>query len=199
MRLQKLISAILHPVVMPTVGILLYFMLLDIRLSKHQKLILLGIVFTATYIIPIFLLFILKKIGFIKSYKVSTIEERKIPILFMIALFFFIGKTLNQTHITRDISYLFYGTSLALFLVYLIFITKTKTSLHLLSMGGALGFFLLFQQIHNANILPLLVVLIILSGLVASSRLYLKAHTPKEIYLGFFIGVICQFLAFYIF
>lgn len=199
MRSHKLISTFLHPVVMPTVGVLLYFIFSDFRFSKQQKLTLLGIIFTATYVIPIILLIVLKAIGSIKNYKVETIEERKIPLIFMIVLFFFIGKTLNQTHVTREISFLFYGTSIGLCLAYLIFITKIKTSLHLLSMGSAVGFFLLFQQIHTANILPLIIILIILSGTLASSRLYLKAHTPKEVYLGFFTGVVCQFLAFFIF
>jgi len=199
MRWHKFISAVLHPVVIPTIGILLYLILSDIRLSRQQQLTLLGVVFTATYIIPILLLVLFKSIGSIKSYKLTTINERKVPLLFMIVLFFFIGKILNRPHITREISYLFYGTSLSLSLVYLIFITNTKTSLHLLSMGSALGFFLIFQQIHTVNILPLIIVIVILCGFLATSRLYLKAHTPKEVYLGFFIGVICQFIAFVIF
>ena len=199
MRGQKTISAILHPVVIPTIGILLYLMLSDIRLSRQQQLTLLGLIFVATYVIPIFLLVILKSIGSIANYKLVTIAERKIPLLFMIVLFFFMGKTLNQTHITREISYLFYGTSLSLSLVYLLFITKIKTSLHLLSLGSSLGFFLIFQLIHVTNVLPLIIILVILSGMLATSRLYLKAHTPKEVYLGFFLGIICQFIAFTIF
>lgn len=199
MRIHKFTSAVLHPIVMPTIGILLYFILSNIRLSRQQQLMILGITFVATYVMPILLLLLLKSTNLISSYKVTTINERKLPMLFMIVLFFFIGKTLNHTHITREISYLFYGTSLGLFFVYMIFITKVKTSLHLLSMGSALGFFLLFQQTHTANVLPLIIILIILSGILASSRLYLKLHTPKEVYLGFFLGVFCQFLAFYLF
>jgi len=199
MRWHKLISAILHPVVMPTIGVLLYFIFSDFRFSRQQKLTLLAIIFIATYAIPILLLIILKAIGSIKSFNADTIEERKVPLLFMIILFFFIGKTLNETHVTREISFLFYGTSIALCLTYFIFITKIKTSLHLLSMGSALGFFLLFQQLHTANILPLIIILIIFSGILASARLNLKAHTPKEVYLGFFIGILCQFVAFKVF
>lgn len=199
MRWHKLTSNILHPIVMPTIGILLYFIFSDIRLSQQQRLTLLGIVFVATYVIPILLLIFLKRIGSIKNYNVSTIEERKIPMVFMIVLFFFLGRILNETHITREISTLFFGTSVALSIAYLIFITKIKTSLHLVSMGSCVGFFLIFQLNHIANILMLIVVLIILSGLLASSRLYLKAHTPKEVYLGFFIGIITQFIAFNIF
>lgn len=199
MRWQKITSAVLHPVVMPTVGVLLYFILTDLRLSKHQKLALLAIVFIATYIIPVLLLIVLKAIGGIKTYNASSIEERKVPVLFMLVLFYFVGKTLNETHITREISYLFYGTSFGLSLTYMLFITKLKTSLHLLSIGSALGFFLVLQLMHSIQILPLIVTFFILAGILASARLYLKAHTASEVYLGFFIGIICQFIAFTLF
>ena len=195
MRWHKSISIILHPVVMPTIGILLYFMFTDLRLAKEQKLALLAIVFVATYAIPILLLIILKALGSIKNYHVTTITERKIPVIFMIVLFYFIGKTLNHTHITREISYLFYGTSLSLSLAYVLFAAQIKTSLHLLSIGSAIGFFLVLQLIQNLSILPLIMVFILLSGLLASARLYLKAHSPTEVYLGFFLGIICQFIA----
>ena len=199
MRWQKIVSTVLHPINMPTVGILLYFILMDVRMSKRQRLTLLAIVFTATYIIPILLLITLKTIGLIKSYNASSITERKFPVIFMIVLFFFIGKILNQTHITREISYLFFGTSLALSLVYILFITKLKTSLHLLSIGSALGFFLVLQTIHNISITPLIAVFFLLAGVLASARLHLKAHTPTEVYLGFFMGIVFQFIVYTIF
>ena len=196
MRWHKFISAILHPVVMPTLGVLLFFIISDTRISRKQQLALLGMVFISTYIIPILLLIFLRSIGLIKSYQVKTISERKIPVIFMTALFFFVGKSLMNIPVTREFSYLFYGTSLSLVLVYIIFSFKTKTSLHLLSLGSALGYFIIFQQIHNTSITPVILIIIILSGLLASSRLHLKAHTPKEVYLGFFIGLLSQFLVF---
>jgi membrane-associated phospholipid phosphatase len=35
--------------------------------------------------------------------------------------------------------------------------------------------------------------IILLAGLLASARLHLKAHTPKDIYVGFFIGTVTPF------
>lgn len=194
MRWYKFISTILHPIVMPTIGILLFLILTPIRLNKQQKYILVTVIFIATYIIPLLLLLFLKAIGYIKNFKVETIKERKGPVFFITSLFFILGKTFFNTAVTRDISYLFYGTTLAMVIVYFIFFLKIKTSLHLLAMGSTIGFFLVFQQVYNISILPIIAVLIILSGLLASSRLYLKAHLPKEVYLGFFVGIISQFI-----
>jgi len=39
--------------------------------------------------------------------------------------------------------------------------------------------------------------LFLLSGLIASARLHLKAHTEKEVYIGFFIGFISPIVLFY--
>lgn len=198
MHWSKFISTILHPIVIPTISIILYFILMPIHLNQYQQYTLLGIVFVATYIIPILLLIFLKTIGYIKTYQLYKIKERKIPIFFMIILLFLLGKFFLEIAIIRDISYLFFAIVLGLGSVYILFITNTKTSLHLLSMGTITGYFLLFQQIHNIYVLPLIILFIILSGLLASARLELKAHTTKELYLGFFIGIISPFFAYYI-
>ncbi|MCF2873772.1 MULTISPECIES: hypothetical protein [unclassified Tenacibaculum] len=197
-RWYKFISTILHPIVMPTIGIILYFILTPINLSTRQQYTILGIVFIATYIIPLLLLVFLKRINYIKSFQVHGIKERRIPIFFMMTLLFMVGKFFAEISIIRDLSYLFFGVVLGLIVIYLLFISKIKTSLHLLSMGAATGYFLLFQQIHNINILPLIIIFILLSGILAASRLHLKAHTSREVYIGFFIGLISPFLAFYI-
>ena len=91
----KFISGILHPVVIPTIGLLVYFILIDLRLTRKQHLVLLAVIFIATYVIPILLLIVLKSIGSVKSFKANSIQERKIPVLFMIDLFFFLGNSFN--------------------------------------------------------------------------------------------------------
>ena len=198
MRWHKFISSLLHPVLMPTIGVMLYLILTDLRMVFIQKLSLLAIVIVSTYIIPVLLLLVLKSLQLIDTYHVKTIKERKFPVIFMITLFFFVGKSIFEVTQIKDVSYLFFGTSLGLIIVYLTFSLKIKTSLHLLSMGSAVGFFLVFQETQQIIILPVIIVFIILSGILASSRLVLKAHTTKEVYLGFTIGILCQLATYYI-
>ena len=197
-KLHKFISAILHPVVIPTIGIFLYFIVTPVRLNSDQKLTILAIVFMTTYIVPLLLLVFLKAVGYINSYEVFSIKERKVPLFFMITILFFLAKLFRKLDAVQDLSYLFYGTVLGLTITYLLFFSKLKSSLHLLSMGSAIGFFVIFQQIHHTNILPVVIVLILLSGILGCSRLSLKAHTPKEVYTGFFIGFFSQFMVYYL-
>ena len=86
MKLHKFISTILHPTVLPTLGTFLYFMFVTQYLEKRIQLIVIGLIFTLTYILPILLLFFLKNFGFIKDFQVATIKERRVPVIFMILI-----------------------------------------------------------------------------------------------------------------
>ena len=196
MKLHKVISTILHPNILPTAGTFLYFIFITRPYEKNLQLIILSLVFTLTYIVPILLLFFLKNFGFIKDFQVSTIKERRIPVIFMILILYFLGNTIIQIPMIRNLGILFYGTSLSLISIYILFSVKLKSSLHLVSMGNMFGFFLIMTNIYNLSILYIILLLIFLSGILASSRLYLKAHTPLELLIGFFLGFVCQFILF---
>jgi len=198
MRFHKFISTILHPIVLPTLGVFLYFMFVSQTLERTLQLTVLSLVFVVTYVIPVLLLIVLKSIGLINNFQVSSIKERRFPVLFMIAIFYFLGNTIIQYPTVRDLGFLFYGTSISLICIYFLFSFKLKSSLHLVSMGNAISFFLILANINNLSLMPLVIILLLLSGLLASSRLYLNAHTPKELVLGFFIGISSQFLLFFI-
>jgi len=196
MRFHKFISTVLHPIVVPTIGVILYFILIPHSLVREQQLVMLGLVFGFTYVLPVIILLILKGLNLIDNFQLHSIKERKIPLFLMIVVFYFLGKSLFDISLIRDLAILFYGTSLSLFVLYFLFMAKFKTSIHLLSMGSALGFFLILSSKYSIGLTPIIMIIILLSGLLASSRLHLKAHTPKEVYAGFFLGMISQFLVF---
>lgn len=198
MRFYKLISLILHPAVLPTIGVLLYFIFIPKMLDQKQEFYILGLVFVVTYIIPIIVLFLLKSLGFIKNFYLISLRERKIPVLLMIFLFFLLGKIFTISSITYDLGVLFYASSLGLLFVNIIFIWKIKISLHLIGMGNMLGFLFILNYQYGIKALPAIMIIILLSGILASARIQLKAHIPKEVYLGFFLGIISQFVMFYI-
>jgi len=196
MKFHKFISTILHPIVLPTLGVFLYFVFVSQSFEKRLQLIVLGLVFVLTYVVPVLLLLFLKNFGFIKDFQVSTIKERRFPVIFMIFLLYFLGNTIIQIPTIRNLGILFYGTSLSLTCIYLLFSVKLKSSLHLVSMGNMIGFFLIMTNINSLSMLPIIILLVLLSGILASSRLYLKAHTPVELLIGFSLGIVCQFILF---
>ena len=196
MKFHKFISTILHPIVLPTLGVFIYFLFVSQSFEKRLQLIVLGLVFTLTYLVPLLMLLLLKKFRFIKDFQVSTIKERRFPIIFMMLLLYFLGNSIIQIPTIRNLGILFFGTSLSLTCIYVLFSLKLKSSLHLVSMGNMIGFFLIMTNINSLSMLPIIILLILLSGILASSRLYLKAHTPIELLIGFSLGIVCQFILF---
>jgi len=182
--------------VIPTIGVLLFLALTPDFIRKERQYLLLGIVFFSTYIVPVVSLVILKALGVIKSFQVESIKERKIPLFLMLCVFYILGWLLIRIPDFRDLGVLFYGTNLSLIVIYVLFFFNIKTSLHIVSMSSTLGFFLIYGTLNSISILPIAAIIIVLTGLLASSRLHLKAHTHLEVYLGFFLGISAQYVGY---
>ena len=195
MRFYKFISTTLHPIVLPTIVVMLYFLLSPGNFSSYKKLTILSLIFTVTYLIPLLILILFKKLRIIKNYQTDSIKERKLPIAFMIVLFYLLGNTIDNIGSLRV---LFYGTSLGLILIYLLFFFKIKASIHLLSLGISVGFFMIMSSIYSQPYIVLTIIFFLISGVLASARLHLKAHTSREVYIGFFIGLIAPLLVSFI-
>ncbi len=197
-RFYRFISLILHPAVLPTIGVLLYFLFIPKMLTRQQELYILGLVFLVTYIIPIIVLILSKALKLIKDMYVMSVRERKIPVLLMIVLFYLLGRVFTINSITYDLGVLFYASSLGLIIVNILFIWKFKTSLHLLGIGNTLGFLLVLNHQYGIKALPAIMIIILLAGVLGSARIYLKAHHPIEVYVGFLLGLVSQFFMFYL-
>ena len=123
---------------------------------------------------------------------VSELSQRKLPLIFQaILLLVLINKGTTEDRISELYFYFLSGfISTVLALIFLFF--KTKVSLHMLGIGSLL-FFVIGISIHDqTNFLGSIVVLTFLSGIIASSRLEMKAHDFKELTIGFLIGTVPQ-------
>jgi membrane-associated phospholipid phosphatase len=196
-RVYKIISVILHPIVVPTIGVILYFILIPNNYASQTKLTLLSLIFVSTYLIPLLILIVFKKLKLIKTFNADSIQERKLPVAMMIVLFYLLANTITNTTGMNDIGLLFYATSAALTITYICFAFQLKTSLHLLSLGISTSFFIILGFIYSHSFSTVVVVNILLAGVIANARLYLKAHTPSEVYLGFLFGFIAPLGVYY--
>lgn len=192
----KFISYLLHPLLFSFLGTFLYLYLSPEHMVKQQEYIILLIVFVSTYIIPILLLSLLKKVNLIKDYHLRSIEERKFPILFFIILSFLIGRTLLNIRIVDLLAFSFFGIAFGLSLTYMFFALKIKSSLHMLGIGGIIGFVMIMSFEYQLNFNALLASLFLIAGLIGVARLSLNAHSPREVYVGFLVGVLSQWMSY---
>lgn len=189
MNLNKIVSYTLHPILFPIIGTLLYFILLPKHTSKQLEITIIGLVFTSTYIVPLLFLLTLKKSEVIKSYHLEEIQERKFPLMFFISIAFLLSTLIKKSQSTVELSLFFYGMTLAMSIAYLLLFLKFKASLHMVGIGGLIGFFIFFSYEFEVNLLILISILFIFAGIIAANRLKLKAHQLKEVYWGALIGV----------
>lgn len=186
----KSASYLLHPIFMPLIGTILYFLITP-RFSPDSiakaKIMAISIL---TIFIPIVFFFLLKNLKVIDSIHLKKVQERKIPLLFFCIILLtvnnFILQSYNQTELYFFFTCILYSNILALLLAYF----KIKASLHLIGISGVVGFILLLSFIYQTNLLYLIAISIFSMGWIAASRLEAKAHNAKEIAWGLFIGLI---------
>jgi hypothetical protein len=199
MFIYKVISYVLHPLLFAFMGSFIYLYLTPKHVAKQQEYIILFVVFVSTYIIPIILLALLKKVKLIDDYHLRSINERKFPVLFFIMLSFLIGRALIGIHLVDLLAFSFFGVAFALSFTYLLFNLKIKTSLHTLGIGGIIGFVMVMSYEYQLNFTAFLAGLFVVAGLIGISRLALNAHRPKEVYIGFVLGIVSQWMSFQIY
>lgn len=199
MKFSKFISYFFHPINFPTIGTLLFFLFIPKFIFKPQEYLIIAVIFIGTYIFPILLLWLLKKFEMIKSYHMVTIEERKFPLLLFISISFIIGNWIYKSAIVDLLALFFFGYGLSLICVSVFLNLKIKVSLHTLGVSGLIGFLIYFSHFYKINIITILAALFVLAGLVASARLKLRAHQLSEVLLGGIIGMVGQFIVYFIY
>lgn len=199
MKLAKIISYIFHPITFPIVGAFIYFLLVPSYVYKQQEYLFLTVIFVGTYIFPILLLALMKSFKMISSYHIDSIEERKFPIILFICIAYIIANFLSKAGTVDILSLFFYGYVAGLIVAYILLYFKFKLSLHTSAIGGLVGFLFCFSYFYKQNILLLIIAIIILAGVIGSARLKMGAHNIKEVYWGIILGILTQFLAYYIY
>ena len=199
MNFNKYISFFFHPINFSIIGAVMYFLFVPKFIFKPQEHLILAVVFVGSYVFPVVLLVLLKRFGMIKSYHMDGIEERKFPTLLFISISYIIGNWLFKSNVVDLLSLIFFGYGLALAFSYILLYLKIKISLHTTAISGLLGFLICFSYFYKINLIIILAVLFVLSGIIGSSRLKLKAHNLKEVSLGYLIGISSQFIVYLIY
>ena len=195
MNLKKILpvfSYLFHPIFIPVYAALLYFFLNDSYYTDLEKYFALIQIVIITIVLPILTFFVLRATGQVTSIMVADISQRKIPLVIQCFLtILLLRKSITLEHFP-EFHFFFLGGLLSTILALILLFFKSKASLHMVAIG-ALTIFVIGLSIHNqSRNLIMIAFLVLMNGFVASSRLELKAHTPKELLIGFLLGVLPQ-------
>ena len=195
MRLTKIISVIFHPVFMPLIGVyilLTYGGWLNLLPSEGKKYIYFVVLLT-TVILPLSIMPILYRTKVITSYLLSDKNERRIPLL-IIALLYLVGAFILQKVDAPVILSLFLNGSSMVVLAIAIFNWQWKISIHMAGIGGVTGMVLAIAMRWILNIQLIIAILFFVAGLIGYSRLKNDDHSPGQVYVGYLVGLIINFV-----
>lgn len=198
-KVANFLSAIFHPFLITLYSFLLIFISGSYItfLPNSIKLIILMVVLFNTLLIPIISLLILKRLGLIKSFYLEKHRERIVPIIITSIPYIFTLYLMAKLPVPQVLVRIIEGGVLIL-LVAAIISYWWKISLHLMGMGGLTGFLIACAYKNYFNAIPFVIVVLIVSGLLASARLNNGDHQPSQVYIGYLVGF-CLVFAFFLF
>ncbi len=194
--LALFVSGLFHPLFLPT-----YMAAFAFWMKPHasfyydgaMQIYILLQVFAISTVLPMAALLLLIWWNKVSDIMVGSRSERSVPYLInalcLAALYFNFRKLGLADFITGSVL----GAMISVMVAYVINM-KWKISAHGIGMGGALGMVLaLSAEFTRPFMIPLLIV-IVLAGLVGSSRLFLQAHTPGQLYAGYVVGLLSLYI-----
>ena len=198
-RLAQFVSAVFHPLLMPTFLFACFFSfapeLLGVGiLDWSARGSLLTFLFLNTFVLPSLCIYYPYRAKIVPDLFLTESKQRHWPYLITIGLYcvtiYLLQYRLSPiSEIAPRLAICLLSTVVALIGVTII--NKFwKISAHATGIGGVIGALLYVSYTFNADTLlyPLLVS-ILLAGLIGSARLFLHAHTPWQIIAGMAVGL----------
>ncbi|WP_235941222.1 PA-phosphatase [Cyclobacterium roseum] len=199
-KLAMGISVVFQPLVIPSLMVLtLFYIVPEATMvpgeAKWSISLLIG--FT-TFLIPVLGLAGMRISTLIHSYHLPDRKDRLLPFTLvtvfyaMTSGFFYWKLNVDQLLIT----------TLAMVSISLLVLTIVtyfwKISAHQTALGGWVALVaVLSVRFYSTPMFYYLLLIISISGLVGTARLYLNAHKPNEVYAGFALGFGINFFVFY--
>jgi len=192
--ISHFISFLFHPMLMPIYGTFLLFnsgMYLSFMPLSVKKIVYL-LIFLSTFVIPVSTFPLLYQFKIIKNFKMETARERIWPIL-ITAFFGYIGLFIMKKMGLSGLLGYFIRAIVFSQLFAAVISYFWKISLHTIAVGGISGTILALAFRFNLDLTIMFMILVFMSGLVGSARLYLNSHKPLQIFAGYLLGFFILF------
>lgn len=192
----RIASFLFHPLLIPTLGFLLlfnsgfYFTMLPWSVKEFMLL----VVFLSTCVLPALSIGLL---AFSPKFdlRMEKNTDRILPLIFS-SIFYYIGYLILQRLPIYPVYNFFLIASILVQIALLFISLGWKISTHSAAIGGLLGGFFALSFRLEENPVMMLIILILIAGIVGTSRLILQKHTSWQVYSGFLLGFLIMNLVF---
>ncbi|MCA1757236.1 MAG: phosphatase PAP2 family protein [Bacteroidales bacterium] len=187
--ISQVVSILFHPVFMPLYGLLIIFFAptIFIYIPGNIKRVLFMLVLINMMVVPLAMLPLFRYRNIISSYSLTDAGERVMPLALGLLMYILTTIIFFSYQIPALIKSFILAASVVVFILLMVTLIW-KISIHSAGMGGLLATVMALSVRMGAPLTVWLAALILLSGVVMASRLYLGAHKPGQVYWGFVAG-----------
>lgn len=196
-RAAQTVSDVFSPILMPVYMMAVALWLTPLAsVGTGKRLVVLGVVGVLTAIVPTALIFTLIKLGKAGDVSLATRKERTIPYIAGAAVYEITACYLGYIHAPTWLYAFYIGGALSA-LIALLITLKWKISAHASAVGGvaAATLWLVSRHLITGGAMVTATAVVVLCGLVGTSRLILCRHTPGQVYAGYALGAGCELAA----
>ncbi|EFB93472.1 MAG: hypothetical protein E6507_02820 [Prevotella bivia] len=190
----RIISMLLTPFYLSVVGVLAIFSFSYLSMFPWQaKLSLVLLTYAFTVLIPSILIHLYRQYHGWTLFQLGHREKRMIPYVISIlcySLCLYIMDWLHLPHLLTAIL----TAALVIQILCAIINVWWKISTHTAAIGGVTGSLIGFSFLFSFNPMWWLCLVILLSGLVGSSRIILRQHSLSQVSMGYFLGIASSYL-----
>jgi hypothetical protein len=186
---QLVISTLFHPVFINIASLLFLFTLFPslAAMSYQSKSTVISVIVSLTAIIPLVIVGLLKITNSISSIQMEDKKDRKWPYIATVMGYIFSFYLLHKVGVSSILlKYLLAGIGIVVSISLINYFWKI--SVHMASMGALLGLLVIANFDNYIDLRLMIAGIVLISGIVASARLFANAHNILQIISGFALG-----------
>ena len=181
------------PFYLPVIGLAALFSFSYLTLLPWSyKLLVVAMVYLFTVLLPTLLIHLYRKYQGWSLLDIGAKERRMVPYVISILCYFACFYLMNVLHIPRFMSSILVA-ALIIQVVCALINVWWKISTHTAAIGGVAGALISFSLIFSFNPVWWLCIVIILAGMVGTSRMILRQHSLFQVVAGFLVGLLSAF------
>lgn len=188
-KTAKIISVVFHPLLMPVYGLAIIFSAPTLfgYLPFNVKRLLILIMLVNNVLLPLSLLPFFIHRNIISSWTIIERKERNIPLIMSTLLYCTTTFIIFRFPVPVFLKSFIFGASI-LSLIVTVINFWWKISLHSVGAGALISLVLILSMKMLTPLEWYLIPVVIITGLVLSSRLKLNLHSPAQVWIGLFTG-----------
>ena len=191
----RLLSMLFTPFYLPIVGITLLFLFSYLNMFPWSyKIQVLLMVYLFTVLLPTLLIHVYRRYQGWNLIELGHRERRMVPYILSIISYFTCVYVMEQLHMPHFMGSVIVA-ALAVQIVCALINVWWKSSTHTAAIGGVAGALFAFSCYLGFNPVWWLCLVIIVAGMVGTSRMILRQHSLSQVVGGFAVGFVCAALA----